>query len=395
MPISRLGVLQPAADTPTVLATFTQPHLVSVTVANVALSNLPALAITVWVIPSGQTDANKYSYVCRGLSVGIGQAFETFRFAIEAGDALFIQATTDSASFTVIGIPQEDSVGVEDLAQTFANKVIRGNYNTIYLEKGTTAERSVDAEIGYTRYNTELEKLEVKTSQGWVFPGAGIDGAQGVTGPTGSVGQPGSIGPTGAQATAVKMLGTVAAISNLPASGTAQDGYYVTATATVHVWTGSAWADSGPIQGPTGPQGGPGDTGARGLDSTVQGPIGPTGPTGSQGVTGPTGPAVTVVAAAAVNTVTTDINSGFTVRTNDQNGILRSIAASAITVTVPNVLTDGQKVEIVQAGTGQITFSGSNIALESKNSFNRTNGQYSRATITNINGSYYLSGDLI
>jgi hypothetical protein len=368
---------------------------VSVTVANTALSSVPALAVTIWVIPSSEVDTTKYSYACKSLPVGIGQAFETFRFAIEAGDTLYVQATTSSASFTVTGIPQEDSVGVEDLAQTFANKVIRGNNNVIYLEKGTTAERSVDAEIGYARYNTELEKLEVKTSQGWAFAGAGLDGAEGPTGPTGSVGPAGPEGPTGPQATSVNMQGSVALIADLPVSGTAQDGYYVVETGTVHIWTGSAWVDSGPIQGPTGPTGPQGDAGPQGLDSTVAGPIGPTGPTGPDGIQGPTGPAVTSMVSSAVSTITTDINSGFTVRTNDQNGIIRSIAASAITITVPNVLTDGQRVEVIQSGTGQITFSGSNIALESKNSLNRTNGQYSKVTIMNVNGSYYLFGDLI
>ena len=360
MPISRLGVLQPTANAPTVLATFTAPYLVSVTVANTALSSVPALAVTVWVIPSNESDTTKYSYVCKALPVGIGQAFETFRFAIESGDTLYVQATTSSASFTVTGIPQEDSVGVEDLAQTFSNKVIRGNYNTIYLEKGTTAERSVDAEIGYARYNTELEKLEVNTSQGWTFAGAGLDGAEGPTGPTGSVGPQGVTGPTGPQATSVNMRGAVALIADLPGGATAQDGYYVAETSSVYIWTGSAWVDSGPIQGPTGPTGPQGDAGPQGLDSTVQGPIGPTGPTGADGIQGPTGPAVTSMVSSAVSTITTDINSGFTVRTTDQNGIIRSIAASALTITVPDVLTDGQQVQVIQSGTGQITFSGSN-----------------------------------
>ena len=395
MPISRLGVLQPTANAPTVLSTFITPHLVSVTVANTALSSVPALAVTIWVIPSNEVDTAKYSYVCKSLPVGVGQAFETFRFAIEAGDTLYIQATTSSASFTVTGIPQEDSVGVEDLAQTFANKVIRGNNNVIYLEKGTTADRPVDVEIGYARYNTELEKLEVNTSQGWTFAGAGLDGTEGPQGPTGSVGPAGPQGPTGPQATSVNMQGSVALIADLPGSGTAQDGYYVSETGTVHIWTGAAWVDSGPIQGPTGPQGIQGEVGPQGLDSTVAGPIGPTGPTGADGIQGPTGPAVTSMVSSAVSTITTDINSGFTVRTNDQNGIIRSIAASAITITVPDVLTDGQRVEVIQSGTGQITFSGSNIALESKNSYNRTNGQYSKVTIMNVNGSYYLFGDLI
>ncbi len=47
------------------------------------------------------------------------------------------------------------------------------------------------------------------------------------------------------------------------------------------VWTGTAWANVGPVQGPQGP---PGPQGP-------QGPIGPTGATGPQGATGSTGPA--------------------------------------------------------------------------------------------------------
>jgi hypothetical protein len=82
-------------------------------------------------------------------------------------------------------------------------------------------------------------------------------------------------------------------------------------------------------------------------------------------------------------------------RPADANGVIRSIVNSAITLTIPNILLDGQKCEFVQAGTGQITFAGQNITLEARNSFNRTNGQYAKVTVMNVNGSYYLFGDLI
>jgi hypothetical protein len=75
-----------------------------------------------------------------------------------------------------------------------------------------------------------------------------------------------------------------------------------------YVWSGTAWNNVGPIQGPQGDIGPTGPTGPQGADSTVPGPtgpqgeigetgstgpqgdIGPTGPTGPQGDIGPTGP---------------------------------------------------------------------------------------------------------
>lgn len=395
MPVSRIGVSTPEANQPTVLATFTAAHLVSVIITNTTLSNAPELKVAVWVAPIGATQPSEYSYIAKNLAIGVGQSFETFRFAVNNEDSIYIQATTANASFTCIGIIQEDASVSSELAEVFTNKVIRGIENTVYLDKGTTAQRRTDVETGYLRFNTELDRLEVKVAAGWQFAGAGVDGATGPTGPTGMVGQVGPQGPTGPQATSVAVKSSVALVADLPASGnTVNDGRYVAETGHLHIWTGSAWADAGPIQGPTGPQGAQGSQGNPGLDSTVTGPTGPTGPSGPTGSTGPTGPAVTSMVSSAISTITTDINSNFTLRTQDANGVVRSIG-SAVTVTIPDVLLDGQACEFVQSGTGQITFSGSNITLESKNGYNRTNGQYSKVTLMQINGSYHLFGDLI
>jgi hypothetical protein len=395
MGVSRLGTVTPVANGPSVLASFAGAHLISVLAANTTLATTPELKANIWVVPLGATTENQYIYIAKNLSIDVGQAFETFRFAVNAGDAVFVQATTNSCSFTCTGIPQSDAVLPENLSQTFSNKTILGNVNTIYLEKGTTAERFPEAEIGYTRFNTEINRLESFTSNGWAFAGAGIDGDTGPEGPRGIVGPAGEQGEAGPQATSVVMRGASATVAALPATGnTTNDGRYVTDTGSVYVWSGTAWFNAGEIQGPTGPQGSQGNIG-------FDGPQGPTGPTGSQGVTGPlglagpTGPAVTSMVSSAVSTITTDINSAFTLRTTDANGVVRSISDAGITVTVPNILTDGQRIEVVQAGNGQVTFSGSNISIESKNGLNRTNGLYSRAILMNINGSYYLFGDII
>jgi hypothetical protein len=69
---------------------------------------------------------------------------------------------------------------------------------------------------------------------------------------------------------------------------------------------------------------------------------------------------------------------------------------SAITVTVDNNLTAGQRIDFVQTGAGQITFAaGSGVTLNSKGSKLKTAGQYSGATVLCLaSGSYLLVGDL-
>lgn len=98
---------------------------------------------------------------------------------------------------------------------------------------------------------------------------AGPAGPQGATGATGATGPQGATGPKGDVGSGLHIVGTVATVGDLPASGTTGDAYLVGGD--LQVWTGSAWTDAGPVQGPKG------DTGA-------------TGPTGATGATGPTGP---------------------------------------------------------------------------------------------------------
>ena len=147
----------------------------------------------------------------------------------------------------------------------------------------------------------------------------GIQGETGPAGPAGPIGPQGPAGPTGptgpagadgADGTGFVIKGTVATEGDLssittPAVG---DAYQVTATGDIHVWSGAAWVNLGPIQGPqgdAGPTGPDGDsayelavaggfvgTESQWLASLVgpQGPAGPTGPQGDTGATGPTGP---------------------------------------------------------------------------------------------------------
>jgi len=251
MPISRLGLVNPAANTDSVIATFTEAHLASVTVANKSILATPVCKATIWIVPSNATVEAQYIYIAYQIIIGVGQSFETFRFALNAGDTLYVRCTTANASFSCNGIMQDDEVQPEGLPQTFTNKVIRGNNNTIYLEKGTTAQRAGSAETGYVRFNTETNLLEVKTSSAWATVGSG----SGVTGPTGPA------GPTGPTGSASTVTGP----------------------------TGPTGPSGGPT-GPTGSQGATGPTGPSGGPTGSTGATGPTGPTGATGLTGATGP---------------------------------------------------------------------------------------------------------
>ena len=119
----------------------------------------------------------------------------------------------------------------------------------------------------------------------------GLTGPAGATGAKGDKGDIGAQGPTGPQGTGVTILGSFSSVNQLPATGSAGDGYLVNGN--LYVWSTntSSWSNVGNIQGPqgpaglTGPQGPAGQTGAAG----AQGPIGQTGPTGATGAQGPIG----------------------------------------------------------------------------------------------------------
>jgi hypothetical protein len=125
----------------------------------------------------------------------------------------------------------------------------------------------------------------------------GPQGATGPVGPQGATGPQGPTGLTGEQGTGVILKGSVATVADLdnivgPVQG---DLYVVTANGNGYVWSGTAWNNTGPIQGPqgatgpTGPKGDTGDTGPTGPKGDT-GDTGPTGPTGPKGDTGDTGP---------------------------------------------------------------------------------------------------------
>lgn len=280
MAIQRLAAARPTANTESGLFTFQQSYLVSVIITNISPSATPIPRVDIYVVPSGASTEGSYVYIANNLTIGYGQSYETFRFAVNAGDGIFVTTTAENVSFSLYGLIQDDVVGQGDLAQTFTNKVIRGVNNTVYVDKGLTSDRREDAEEGYLRYNTEFNALEVLTSEDWTLVGTGTgDGATGPTGPTGPAGDDGATGPQGD-------------------------------------------AITGPT-GPTGPSGGP------------------TGPTGATGPTGPGGGAIDVQNTTdattfvglyedATGTIGGKTNSGITFNASTQTLAVTAIESNSI-----------------------------------------------------------------
>lgn len=167
MPIIRLGVLTPAANTGQQLISVSSSHLVSVVIANTSAQATPLCKVDIWVQPQGASQESEYAYIASNLAIGVGQSFETFRFALNAQDAIYVKSTVAGTSFSAYGLLQADDIGPGDFPLIFRNKTIRGINNTIYVDKGTTANRDPNAEVGYIRFNTETDALEVKTVAGW------------------------------------------------------------------------------------------------------------------------------------------------------------------------------------------------------------------------------------
>jgi hypothetical protein len=167
MPIIRLGVLTPAANTGQQLVSVSNSHLVSVVIANTSAQATPLCKVDIWVQPQGASQTSEYAYIASNLTIGVGQSFETFRFALNAQDAIYVKSTLPDTSFSAYGLLQADDVGPGDFPLVFRNKTLRGINNTLYVDKGPTAGRISSIEVGYIRFNTETDALEVKTAAGW------------------------------------------------------------------------------------------------------------------------------------------------------------------------------------------------------------------------------------
>jgi hypothetical protein len=239
MPVTRLGVANPAANSVATLATVNRGYVASVIVANKANQTVNA---SIYIVPSGNvyTDPTSVAIV-KDLPVSAGQAFETFRFGLNNGDSVQVIGNSDLLSYSMTAVYETDGRQYVNYSSTAPDLPSIGD---IWIKS--------DNSVSFWNGTAWIDSI-----------------TSGPTGPTGPVGDLGPTGPTGPQGTA----GT-------PGGPTGPTG------------TTGPTGPTGPgVTGPTGPQGPQGPTGA---DGTPGGPTGPTGPTGATGPTGSDGPVALV-----------------------------------------------------------------------------------------------------
>ena len=137
---------------------------------------------------------------------------------------------------------------------------------------------------------------------------------------------------------------------------------------------------------------GPGIPGPRGL----QGPTGPAGTAGSNGTNGTNGTNGANGDWSTAQTIRTVSGTTDTPTTSDAGKLVKYTSGSAVAITISGSLdlSPGQRIDFVQDGAGQLTFTGSGATIKATPGA-KTRAQYSACTlICDSADVYYLVGDL-
>lgn len=101
-----------------------------------------------------------------------------------------------------------------------------------------------------------------------------------------------------------------------------------------------------------------------------------------------------IASKVSFNQTVSDKSANYTLLPNDQGSLIRS-SGGAITIFVADILENGQQIDFIQAGVGQITFSGvNNLNIYSVDNKLKTSKQNAGATLKKVSGNYYLIGNL-
>jgi len=266
VPIRRIGSLNSVADQNQLLATLNVFAVCSVIVAN---RNTRSALSNIYIDPvEFQGAINKRIYVASSVSVGAGQSYETFRFAVNAGDSIYV-----SSDFANVSFSATVAFDVEGRANVF--------YQSTAPSSPQVGDIWVDQDDDAVYFWAGSQWRRIST----IAP-IGPTGPQGPTGPRGLT------GAAGEQGAGVFIKGEFDSLLELQVQvpvGAVGDGYLIAGE--LYVWDTIelTWISVGPVQGPTGAEGPLGNTGPTGSVGPT-GPTGPSGgPTGPTGATGPTG----------------------------------------------------------------------------------------------------------
>jgi hypothetical protein len=171
MGIRRLGIENPAAESPTSIFTATEPYLTSIVATNTASAT--TAEIRVWVQPIGASVSSEYAYIVYDLPVDALNSYETFRFAINTGDEIYVESSTANVSFQAYGLVQYDiklGAGVSSYSPSAPSNPIAG---MIWVDSDGTIEGS-DAKPIYIYNGSDWVSTAapvIDTSANYTFTG--------------------------------------------------------------------------------------------------------------------------------------------------------------------------------------------------------------------------------
>jgi hypothetical protein len=146
MSLKRLGVVNPAKNTPTLLADVNTQYFSSVIATN--LNPVQTANITIYVKPNNETNPDNYAYMTYLFPLSKQNSFETIRFAMNPLDEIWVESSIDDLSFMAMGIPQS---------------IIAVRYSV-----GELANRPTTPQPGDQYYNTTSNVLQLYKPTGWV-----------------------------------------------------------------------------------------------------------------------------------------------------------------------------------------------------------------------------------
>lgn len=153
MAIVRLALSNPNADTDTLLHTATRQSLVSVIATNTASATAE---VDIWVQPDGSSSASEYAYFAKDTVLPASNSLETFRFALEVDDDLYVRSSTDDVSFSLNAI--YESSGNQNLVTVSASAPNAPNIGDVWVDTdavqvnfwdGSTWTSAVGGAAGY------------------------------------------------------------------------------------------------------------------------------------------------------------------------------------------------------------------------------------------------------
>jgi hypothetical protein len=100
MPVKRLAIANPSANTQSTLYTSDGTYIAAVVAANKG-SN--PILVDIAVVPAGES-LTTAAYIVKNISISGGQSFETFKFGLNSGDSISVIANSAAASFLATGM---------------------------------------------------------------------------------------------------------------------------------------------------------------------------------------------------------------------------------------------------------------------------------------------------